>query len=280
MYEQILYEVTDPIATIKLNRPKQLNAWTDKMAAEVKHAMARAEEDEQVVVIVLTGEGRGFCAGADLKGLQNLSEGQGLAQGPGRSGRDGDSLKANPGNAEMAASFRGHYSYLMSIRKPVIAAINGPCAGMAMPISLCCDLRFASDKALFTTAFAQRGLIAEWGISWTLSRLVGPAHAMDLILSARRVDAAEAERIGLVNKVYPHDELMPAVYAYAREMATRCSPSSMAVMKRQIYQDMTESLGHANDDSLKLMRESFDRPDFSEGVRSFLEKRAPRFDRV
>ena len=280
MYEQILYEVTDPIATIKLNRPKQLNAWTDKMAAEVKHAMARAEEDEQVVVIVLTGEGRGFCAGADLKGLKNLSEGQGLAQGPGRGGPDGDALKANPGNAEMAASFRGHYSYLMSIRKPVIAAINGPCAGMAMPISLCCDLRFASDKALFTTAFAQRGLIAEWGISWTLSRLVGPAHAMDLILSARRVDAAEAERIGLVNKVYPHDELMPAVYAYAREMAARCSPSSMAVMKRQIYQDMTESLGHANDDSLQLMRESFDRPDFSEGVRSFLEKRAPRFGRV
>ena len=276
MYEQILYEVTDPIATIKLNRPKQLNAWTDKMAAEVKHAMARAEEDEQVVVIVLTGEGRGFCAGADLKGLKNLSEGQ--AQG--RGGPDGDALKANPGNAEMAASFRGHYSYLMSIRKPVIAAINGPCAGMAMPISLCCDLRFASDKALFTTAFAQRGLIAEWGISWTLSRLVGPAHAMDLILSARRVDAAEAERIGLVNKVYPHDELMPAVYAYAREMATRCSPSSMAVMKRQIYQDMTQSLGDANDESMHLMLESFDRPDFSEGVRSFLEKRAPQFGRV
>ncbi|HIF96593.1 MAG TPA: enoyl-CoA hydratase [Myxococcales bacterium] len=274
MYEQISYEVADPIATIKLNRPKQLNAWTDQMAAEVKHAMAAAEQDESVVVIVLTGEGRGFCAGADLKGLQDLSTGKADR------GRKSNGLKASPGNAEMHESFRGHYSYLMSLRKPVIAAINGPCAGMAMPISLCCDMRFASDRAIFTTAFAQRGLIAEWGISWTLSRLVGPAHAMDLILSARRVDAMEAERIGLVNKVYPHDELMPAVYAYAREMATRCSPASMAVMKRQIYQDMTESLAHANDDSLRLMRESFDRPDFEEGVRSFLEKRAPAFGRV
>jgi len=274
MYEQILYEVTDPIATIKLNRPKQLNAWTDQMAAEVKHAMAAAEQDESVVVVVLTGEGRGFCAGADLKGLQDLSAGKAARD------RTRNGLKANPGNAEMHESFRGHYSYLMSLRKPVIAAINGPCAGMAMPISLCCDMRFASDRAIFTTAFAQRGLIAEWGISWTLSRLVGPAHAMDLILSARRVEATEAERIGLVNKVYPHDDLMPAVYAYAGEMAARCSPASLAVMKRQIYQDMTESLAHANDDSLRLMRESFDRPDFAEGVRSFLEKRPPKFDRV
>ncbi len=274
MYKEIIYEVDDPIATIKLNRPERLNAWTDRMAAEVKHAFAQAEEDKNVVAIVLTGEGRGFCAGADLKGLQNLSSGQA------RGDSGGDSLEASPGNAEMDESFRGHYSYLMSIRKPVIAAINGPCAGMAMPIALCCDMRFASSKAVFTTAFAKRGLIAEWGISWTLSRLVGPAHAMDLILSARRVDAQEAERIGLVNKIYPHDELMPAVYAYAREMASQCSPASLAVMKRQLYQDMTENLGHANADSFRLMRESFDRPDFKEGVDSFVEKRSPRFARV
>jgi enoyl-CoA hydratase/carnithine racemase len=151
---------------------------------------------------------------------------------------------------------------------------------MALPISLCCDMRFASSKAVFTTAFARRGLVAEWGISWTLTRLVGPAHAMDLILSARRVDAQEAERIGLVNKTYPHDELMPSVHAYAREMASQCSPASLAIMKRQIYQDMTENLAHANADSLRLMRESFDRPDFKEGVNSFVEKRAPHFARV
>ncbi|MDG2333421.1 MAG: enoyl-CoA hydratase [Myxococcota bacterium] len=274
MYEQIIYEVEDPIATIKLNRPAQLNAWTDRMADEVKHAVARAEADPEVVVIIVTGEGRGFCAGADLKGLQNLSTGKAM-EGP-----RAERLEADPGNPEMDASFRGRFSYLMSVRKPVIAAINGPCAGMAVPISLCCDMRFASSKAVFTTAFAQRGLIAEWGVSWTLARLVGPAHAMDLLLSARRVKADEAERIGLVNKVYPHDELMPAVYAYAREMATRCSPTSLSVMKSQVYADMTADLARANTDSQRLMVESFGRPDFEEGVQSFLEKRSPSFARV
>ncbi len=273
-YQQIIYEVDDPIATIKLNRPAQLNAWTDRMAAEVKHAVASAEADERVVVIVLTGEGRGFCAGADLKGLQALSGGE--------RGRDDSlaELAASPGDPDMDESFHGAYSYLMSVRKPVIAAVNGPCAGMAVPISLCCDIRFASDRAVFTTAFAQRGLIAEWGISWTLARVVGPAHAMDLTLSARRVEAAEAERIGLVNKVLPHDELMPHVQAYAREMAAKCSPTSMSIMKRQIWQDLTESLAHANKESFDLMVESFDRPDFKEGVQSFVQKRPPEFSRI
>ena len=274
MYKEIGYEVEDPIATITLNRPDQLNAWTDQMADEVRHAFARAEEDPCVVVIVLTGAGRGFCAGADMKRLQKLSSGKGSGED-----RD-DSLRADPGDAAMGESFRGRYSYLMSISKPVIAAVNGPCAGMAVPISLCCDMRFASSKAVFTTAFAKRGLIAEWGISWLLTRLIGPAHAMDLILSARRVEADEAERLGLVNRVYPHDELMPAVYAYAREMAENCSPASLAIMKKQIYQDMSEDLAGANADSQRLMIESFNRPDFKEGVDSFLEKRPPRFARI
>jgi enoyl-CoA hydratase/carnithine racemase len=273
-YEQIVYEVDDPVAVVKLARPAQLNAWTDRMAAEVKHAVAAAEADERVVVIVLTGEGRGFCSGADLKNLQAIGAGdRGASALPAE-------LSASPGDPEMDESFHGAYSYLMSVRKPIIAAVNGPCAGMAVPIALCCDIRFASDRAVFTTAFSQRGLIAEWGISWTLSRLVGPAHALDLILSARKVDAAEAERIGLVNKVLPHDDLMPHVLAYAREMAARCSPASMAIMKRQVYQDLTETLAHANKESFDLMIESFSRPDFKEGVQSFLEKRPPRFARI
>ncbi len=272
-YEQIQYDVVDPIATITLDRPEFLNAWTDRMGAEVKHALARAEDDPDVVVIVITGAGRGFCAGADLKALQQISDGQ-------RSGGAADELAADPGDPSMGESFRGTYTYLTSIRKPILAAINGPCAGMAVPISLFCDMRFASDRAVFTTAFSRRGLIAEWAISWILPRLVGPAHAMDLLLSARKIDAHEAERIGLVNRTLPHDELLPTVQAYARDLAENCSPASMSIMKRQVYQHLTASLGEAHGDAVRLMFESFDRPDFKEGVQSFLERRPPRFPRV
>jgi enoyl-CoA hydratase/carnithine racemase len=272
-YQEILFEVQDPIATITLNRPKQLNAWTDRMGAEVKHALARAEADPAVVVIVLTGAGRGFCAGADMKGLENLSRGAAERD-------DVSGLRADPGDPEMSDGFRGTYTYLMSIRKPIIAAINGPCAGMAVPIALACDLRFASSDAVFTTAFSQRGLVAEWGIGWLLPRLVGPAHALDLLLSARRVGADEAERIGLVNRVVPGADLLQFVTDYAREMATSCSPASMQIMKRQVYESLEEPLGPAHEIAVRLMHESFGRPDFAEGVESFLEKRPPKFERI
>ena len=273
MYEQILFDVEDPIATITLNRPQTLNAWTTRMGAEVKHAMAAAEKDERVVAIVITGAGRGFCAGADLKDLKSISLGQGDAGPP-------PELDADPGDPEAGEDFRGTYTYPMSIGKPVIAAINGPIAGMAVPIALACDLRFASDRAVFTTAFSRRGLIAEWGVSWLLDRLVGPAHALDLLLSARKVDAAEAERIGLVNRTLPHDELVPFVRSYARELAEHCSPSSMATMKRQVYQHLSERLGPAEKDAIRLMFGTFEKPDFREGVMSFLEKRKPAFQRL
>jgi len=272
-YREIEYEVDDPIATIRLNRPEQLNAWTNQMGAEVKHAFARAEADPSVVVILLTGAGRGFCAGADLKGLQSLSDGEGQA-------RATEDLSADPGDASMGASFRGTYSYPMSIGKPVIAAINGPCAGMAVPIACFCDMRFAAESARFTTAFSRRGLVAEWGISWTLTRLVGPAHACDLLFSARLVEAREAERIGLVNKVLPDDELLDYVRDYARNMAAHCSPRSIRIMKREIYQHMMTTLEQANAEAVELMLESFEAPDFKEGVQSFLERREPRFSRL
>jgi enoyl-CoA hydratase/carnithine racemase len=168
----------------------------------------------------------------------------------------------------------------MSVRKPIVAAINGPCAGMAMPIALFCDLRFASESATFTTAFVRRGLIAEWGLAWTLPRLVGSAHALDLLLSGRKIDAREAERMGLVNRVLPDDQLVPHCVEYVREIAANASPSSMMVMKRQVYQQLTRELGPACDEAVKLMVESFSRPDFKEGVQSFLERRPPKFPRV
>lgn len=273
MYEQILYDVTDPVATITLNRPDKLNAWTDRMGEEVKHALAAAEADERVVGIVITGAGRGFCSGADLKTLEAISVGEAQQEAT-------PALAADPGDPGMGEGFRKHYSYLMSIRKPIIAAINGPVAGMALPIALYCDLRFASNRASFSTAFAQRGLIAEWGLSWTLSRLCGPAVALDLLISSRKVEAPEADRIGLVNRVIPHDQLLYETRGYIVSIAEHCSPTSIAVMKREIYQHMTAELGDAYDESVRLMLESFGRPDLKEGVRSFLEKRPPKFPRI
>jgi enoyl-CoA hydratase/carnithine racemase len=272
MYEELLYQVEDPVATITLNRPDRLNAFTQRMGDELNHAVARAEADPAALVIVLTGAGRGFCAGADVQRLKRIGEGEDTEEGSG--------LVANPGDPEMGAGFRGPYSYLLSVRKPIIAAINGPIAGLGFAIALFCDMRFASDRAVFTTAFSRRGLIAEWGIGWTLPRLIGSAHALDLLLSGRRFDAAEADRVGLVNRVLPHDELIPFVRDYAKELAENCSPTSMAIMKRQVYTSLTKDLGHAMNEAIALMLESFGREDFKEGVQSYMDKRPPKFKRV
>ena len=274
MYEQILYEVEDPIAWIRLNRPDRLNAFTNQMGDELKHAIAEAEKDERAVAIVITGEGRGFCAGADLKGLQGISEGDANAMGGAA-----EMAKAKPGDPTMEG-FHGPYAYMMAVRKPIIAAINGPAAGLGFAIPMFADLRFASDKAVFTTAFAQRGLIAEWGIGWTLPRLVGSAHALDLLLSARKIDAAEAERVGLVNRVLPHDELLPYVREYVQHMADTVSPASIAIMKRQVWENLEAELDPTLRESIELMGQSFDRPDFKEGVQAFLQKRKPSFARI
>ncbi len=272
MYEEIRLDVDDPVATVTLARPRQLNAWTDRMAEELRHAVAAAERDPAVVAIVITGAERGFCAGADMQMLRSISAGT-------RDAGSNDALAADPGRADMPG-FRGAYSYLASVRKPVIAAINGPVAGMAIPIVACCDLRFASERAVFTTAFSRRGLIAEWGSSWLLPRLVGPAHAMDILFSGRKFDAAEAERIGLVNRVLPHEELMPYVRSYVADLATHCSPASIAGMKKQVWERLAGPYAEAEAESIKLMLESFERPDFKEGVDAFLDKRPPRFARL
>ena len=273
MYEQILYEVEDPVAIITLNRPEKLNAWTDQMHTEIRDAFQQAEQDDRVVGIILTGAGRAFCAGADMSRLEATVD-------EGTTATSDVEQHLTMGDPSVHAGFRQRYSYMASLRKPVIAAINGPCVGMAVPITCFCDMRFASDKAMFMTAFVRRGLIAEWGSSWMLPRLVGMAHAMDLLLSSRKVSAAEAERMGLVNRVVPGDQLLDEAKSYIQELADNCSPRSMAIMKRQLYQHWLTDLDTAWNESFGLMANSFDAPDFKEGVESFVEKRSPEFARV
>jgi len=271
--QEILYSVADRIATVTLNRPDKLNAWTATMEQEVRTAMFEADQDENVRVIVLTGAGRGFCAGADMTLLGTLAQ-QGL-------GDRREQVLRGSGNgttrSNVRADFQKKYSYFPSLQKPVIAAINGPAVGLGLIISLYCDMRFASDAARFGTAFARRGLIAEWGLSWLLPKLIGHAHALDLLLSARIIDAQEALRMGLVNQVFPHDKLMDSVYAYAKELATSVSPRSMRVIKEQVYNALFQTLGEAFESAEQEMIQSLQCEDFKEGVAHFLEKRAPAF---
>jgi enoyl-CoA hydratase/carnithine racemase len=270
MYDEIIYEVDDPVATITLNRPAALNAWTSTMDNEISDAMRRAVADTSVVGIVVTGAGRAFCAGADMNLLSGLSKGEGgdIAGGE------------RPAWADSQGEFGGRFPYVMTIDKPVIAAVNGAVAGMAFPFSLCCDLRVVSPDALFLTAFSQRGLIAEWGLSWLLPRLVGPAVALDLLFSSRRVKGEEALQLGLANYLVPGDELLSFCRGYVENLARTCSPTSLAIMKRQVYQQLHSGLGDAERESQQLMLESFGRPDFAEGVQSFLDKRPPDFGRL
>jgi len=272
-YEDLTYEAAEGIAAIALNRPQALNAYTAAMGQSLERAVAAAAADEAVRVIVITGAGRGFCAGADMNLLQKITPaGQRVSQ----TQNVKHDFRSNLG-PDVGAHYGGRFGYLLQCRKPVIAAINGPAAGLGLVLALYADLRFAASGAKLTTSFAQRGLIAEHGISWLLPRLVGPAHALDLLLSARKITAAEAERLGLVNKVFPQETFMPEVLAYASALARTVSPRSTAVIKAQIwkaqFQDFNEALALADSE----MQKSFASADFKEGVAHFVEKRAPAF---
>ena len=275
MYEEIIYVVEDPVATITINRPERLNALTARTQVELKHAMIAAERDERVVGIILTGAGRAFSAGADMRSLADIAERRGIEQDQSLA-----HLEAQCRDREVDPEFRVTWSFIPSLKKPVIAAVNGPCAGMSTAIATMCDLRFASESAVFTTSFSQRGLVAEHGLSWMLPRLVGPAKALDLLWSARRVDAREAERLGLVDRVVPGDELLATARGYIEDLAAHASPTSIMVMKRQVYLHLMRPLHEAMEDTNRLMAESLRRDDFREGVASFVEKRAPAFPRV
>ena len=273
-YRDIIYQVDDPVAVIKFNRPEALNAFTGRMLAEIRHALAAAETDEHVVGIVLTGEGRGFCPGMDMNALDAISDGE--------TGSNDDlaDLKAHPGDPELGDNFQVTYSYLMSIRKPVIAAINGACAGLGLAIATMTDLRIVERSAKFSTAFSQRGLIAEHGISWTLPRLIGSGNALDLLWSARKFTGEEANKIGLAEKLVDDGDSLATAIDYVRNLAASSAPKSLQIMKAQVYRHMNMQLGEAMRETNDWMAASLQRDDFREGVRSFIEKRPPNFERV
>jgi len=270
--QETLYNVANRVATITLNRPDKLNAWTTLMESEVRSAMETAERDDNIRVIVLTGGGRGFCAGADMSLLSTVAE-HGLDDQQRRQALCSDANRREG----VAPDFQKRYSYFPAIGKPVIAAINGPAVGLGLVIALYCDLRLASDAARFSTTFARRGLVAEYGMAWMLPRIVGLSNAIDLLFSARTIEAAEALRLGLVNQVFPQATFLEKVNEYAWELASTVSPRSLRIIKRQVYEAMSQPLAEAFDISVREMMACFRTEDFKEGVAHFVQKRPAAF---
>ena len=249
----VLRDIRDGVAILTLNRPDRLNAWTPAMEARYFGLLEDAAADPAVRVIVVTGAGKGFCAGVDMDALKDIGAG---------------------GTFEHSGKPQ---TFPLTIPKPIIAAINGACAGLGLVQALMCDLRFAAAGVKLTTAFVRRGLVAEHGISWVLPRLVGPARALDLLLSGRVILADEALAMGLVNRVVAPDALLETALSYARELVTSCSPSAMASIKYQVYRHYETDLATALGETNEIMAASLKRPDFREGVASFVERRAPQF---
>lgn len=254
------------IAIVTLNRPDKLNALTKVMEAELRNAMVEVDRDESIRVVVLTGAGKGFCAGMDINELEVLPPGDIRAD-----------QWMRPFDMNRRADYQTRYGYVPSMRKPVIAAINGAAAGLGLVFALYSDMRFASANASFSTAFARRGLIAEHGISWLLPRVVGPGHAADLLYSARKVLADEALRMGLVDQLVDADKLMAMTLEYADDLAENVSPRSIQVIKRQLGEQPFQTLAEATQLANAEMFESIQSEDFSEGVAHFIERRSPQF---
>src|ERR1700722_1934420 len=270
--QETLYHVANRVATITLNRPDKLNAWTALMETEVRSHIENAEQDDEVRVIVLTGAGRGFCAGADMSLLSAVAD-RGLDdRGREQVLRDGANRREG-----VSPDFQKKYSYFPAIGKPVIAAINGPVVGLGLVIALYCDLRLASEASRFSTTFARRGLIAEYGMAWMLPRIIGIANALDLLFSARTIDAAEALRMGLVNRVFSQESFLEKAQEYAQELASTVSPRSLRIIKRQVYEALSQPLAEAFDISVREMMACFRTQDFKEGVAHFVEKRPAAF---
>ncbi|MER8004083.1 enoyl-CoA hydratase-related protein [Streptomyces sp. NPDC094149] len=235
--ELVLAEHRGPVLVLTFNRPATLNAWTDALEDGYFALLDAAEDDPDVRAVVVTGAGRGFCSGADLQLLRSVREIDEASAA--------DTARRRPRDLPL------------TLRKPLIGAVNGVAAGLGMVKALYCDLRFGSPSARFTTAFAQRGLIAEYGISWLLPRLVGHSRAMALLLSSRMVDADEALRIGLLDHLIPTGSVVDAAVAYAADLAARCSPGSMATIESRLHHDADGTYADSVTRAESLMLQAF-----------------------
>ncbi len=269
-FDEVIYEKKDRIATVTLNRPEKMNAWTPKMGAEMKTAMLDADRDPAIGAIIVTGAGRAYCAGADMTGLSNIASGRAGARGE-------TAASGDDGLAGARADYRTVYSWPLALNKPVIGAINGACVGLGFTTCLYHDIRIASENARMGFIFVQRGLAIEHGSSWMLPRIIGIARAVELAVTGRLVDAEEAYRIGLVHRVVRATELMDTARTTASQIAEKCSPLGVAQAKKMLYQHLFTDLAtgiREDDESMEMMTKS---EDFKEGVKAFIEKRAPRF---
>jgi enoyl-CoA hydratase/carnithine racemase len=267
----VRYEVADGVATITLDRPDRLNAWTARMEAEYRWALTEADGDRDVRVAVVTGAGRGFCAGADFRALDTIAD-RGSYTDP------ADTPAPRSSSTGTSAAYAHAHTFPLGMTKPLLAAVNGPAAGVGFVLMCFADIRFAAAGAKLTTSFARLGLPAEHAVSWVLPRLIGPARAADLLFSSRVILAEEAAEMGLVNRVLPADEVLAHTLEYAKRMAAEMSPASLRVIKRQLWDDVDGSLDDAATRSEGLIERMVTEPDFAEGVSAFQEKRAPRFE--
>jgi enoyl-CoA hydratase/carnithine racemase len=261
-FECIEFNVEDPVAVIRLNRPEKLNAVTYEMLGEIRRAIDAAASDPNVVGIVITGNGRGFCAGLDSSALAST-----VARG-------------RPVDSRASDDVPGMFTYFLAVPKPIIAAVNGVAAGGGIALALMSDVRFASREARFTTVFSKRGLISEHGTSWLLPRMLGPGRALDLLWTSRMVDAEEALKIGLVEFLTGPDDLVSEATAYIRRLADEVSPGSIAETKRLVYSHMGLGYPEALREAEVAQWAAVARADATEGARSLLERRAPTFERL
>lgn len=263
------YAVADQIATITLHRPQRMNAWTGRMHTEYRYCLDLAERDHDVRAIVVTGAGRGFCVGGDADALQGHVE-------RGRYDAGTPAELAEPGYGT-ATEFDASFAYHFGLSKPVIAAINGPAAGVGLALACFADLRFAAAGVKLTTAHGKLNLPAEYGLSWLLPRMIGLTRANELLLTSRVFVAEEALAWGLLNGVYSAADLLEKTYAFARVLIATVSPNSLRQTRWQIYRDLHRDVGTAVRDSETLLNAMMREPDYAEGVAAFLEKRSPRW---